>query len=291
MLSHNLIYKDTKGEKEMWIPSEIYDAFGMKEPKEDIDVSINQTLTKDDYENVTNASNGKMVFARVSLLREKDYYEDDYEDGKNGVTIADDEKNVLVAFEGTELVKEDEGFGYYSKHLCVQMRIMEGESKGQGRLVPLHNVYVHNYFYEGKIVEDLKKEYETIVSKITSKINVNVYPEFPNITKPIPFDETFQIEPIEKKEYHIPEVHFVDEAEKWMLKNHPEEFVTMSFSNSIGDFLIKPMICFSDIDKDGNDGLRWTTREGRIDIARDYAKNVYGMETVGKEEVEEEIER
>ena len=204
------------------------------------------------------ASDDKPMFARVTVLHE------DIDTGK-----METEWKGLVACTGVETVTiEDDYFDYDETR--AKFRAME-----DGEI--LHNIQygyhlkksygfpgTNDNFIIDEIVEstpELMTEYESMLDNITAKVFWCDFEE----TKD---DALCSIIKGTECEEVISKVRTFDDVSRWMLENHPAQYMGYSTSMSNGNFLATAVPCVE------YDARFYKTREGRMEYARKEAERL-----------------
>ncbi len=229
----------------MNIPDSIYESLGMQKPEPEPEKESKQFYNrKDRFAELKTATKENPVFARVS--------------GR-------DLKDTLVACEGVgDMIFEVSKYETYTAPEA-HFRVLEGEFKAQGRGMELTDIRGMEYV---EATDELKDLYKTTMDSIHCEIYTKLYPEV-NVPEEMSHYDAYckRIEPLCEMKYNPEGVRTLDEAEAWILKNHPEEYISMCSKNNIGDF------SWGAIPQAYDEGsLRWATRKGREEITREYAE-------------------
>lgn len=164
---------------------------------------------------------------------------------------------------------------------AAHVRILEGNHKSEGRSIRLRDLTVDE-LYDAS--DELTKLYRDVTNSITCEIHTRIYPEAV-LSNSLSHYEMYtrSLDEIGERMY-VPEgVHSIEDAEVWLIKNHPEEWIGHSVVVSNGDLLFSAIPQTYD---DDSDKTRWNTREGREEIAREAAGHLESLNPeVGKVEV------
>jgi hypothetical protein len=156
---------------------------------------------------------------------------------------------------------------YYSYTKECSLFVSDGKFKNEGRTIKLDSLKISEIL---DTTPKLLKLYKDVMDSIHIEITTKIYPEVSEIDENTDDYEYRNVPYIEQK-YTPKDIHTIDEAEAWILKNYPEEYISMCAKNNIGDFLIGA------IPQAYGEEKEWMTREGREKITRQFAK-VNGFE-------------
>lgn len=227
----------------MNIPDEIYKQFNMEKPKEK-EISKQNYQEFDIFSKLKEASMENPVFVKIT--------------GRDLIGI-------LVACEGVkDMIFEVSKYESYTAPEA-HFRILEGEHKAEGRCMEFDHIISLKYLDATK---ELQKLYKDTMDTIKCEIHVKAYPDI-EIPDNISHLDLYskKIEPLYEETYKPEGVRTLEEADKWILKNHPEEYISMCASNNIGDFTWGAIPQAYD-----EGGLLWADRRGREEIIRKFAE-------------------
>lgn len=142
-----------------------------------------------------------------------------------------------VTFLGTTTEEVEEDFGLTHKETYFHFRIISENERGKGISVPKEDILFLEKTRDKD--EDMwSREYQKTMLSIHTEITTFVYPE---VSISPDFDEykryLINIDPIREKKYLLTEVKTLDDARKWVLRNHPEEYIGMCVKVNNGDFI------------------------------------------------------
>ena len=198
------------------------------------------------------------VFVNLTI-KDRDY--NDYEDYDKKYPIW----KGVVACEGVEAVEFEENKMYTrKKEMAIFRGIQKGTNLNEGiqtnrRLEPIHNLLLGKKDISiHKILEPTKElmdKYKNVKNQIYMTIKTKVYPTFEapkNKEEAMKdFDEYMEFErkmnkvldnPLKENTYKVKGLSSWEDAEKWLLKNHPEEAISFSYRTNSGNFGVKPVI-------------------------------------------------
>ena len=231
----------------MNIPDEVYKKLNLKKPDIKTVIPLNEFKAK---EFLSKGTMNSPAFCRVTYLKENI-------------------KNILMACSGIEDIDTEEDF------VCrtvtyAHFRYIDGEKQGYGVTAPLSDIVVTECVMDTK---RLQAVYDRVMSRIHCTITTCIYPDEKQPTDLTPYElYCLDFEPIETHTYEPEGVRTLEEAERWLLLNHPSEYIGHSIQNNVGDF------SFGCVPQAyAEDGEDFMSREGRERIIRRIAEN-RGME-------------
>lgn len=237
----------------MLIPDNIYETLGMEKPKEKEEIVPHKAVK--DYDLLKQGTKENPIFLVVTESP------GEYKDSIECI------KDTLVACTGIKDITFEENKYYTYTKECASLRCLNSQFKYEGRTIRLDRLKISEI---KETTPELLKLYNEVLNSIHIKITTKIYPEVDIIDNDIDPYEYRSIPYIEQS--YIPNgIHTIDEAEEWILKNHPEEYLSMCAKNNIGDFLIGA------IPQAYGEEKEWMTREGREKITKQFAK-VNGFE-------------
>lgn len=146
----------------------------------------------------------------------------------------------------------------------AELRVLEGDFRGQGRIRKLEEIAVKVIPTTDKLMDI----YKSVLDSIEIVIEAYRYPEI-NVPDDMYHMDVYKIKiPHEKESVYYPKnVHTLDETIQWMLKNHPEEYIGMYVESNVGDMMLSAIPQAYD-----NSGKNlWATYKGREQLIREIA--------------------
>ncbi len=243
------------------IPDDIYESLGMTKP-----------VPEDEIEETPKYQNGDDAHYLREATKEFPKFIRVHGKDLNGVLVA----CTGVREETMELSKcETETYD------AAHVRILEGEHKSEGRSIKLRDLTVDE-LYDAN--DELNKLYKDVTNSITCEIRTRIYPEAV-LSNSLNHYEMYtrRLDEIGEHVYKPEDAHSLEDAQVWLMKNHPQEWIGHSVSVSNGDLSFGAIPQAYD---ESNDKIRWNTREGREEIIREQAKYMESWyPEVGKVEV------
>ena len=266
---------DSEGGIKMQIPDSVYESLGIEKPAEEPEKDTQLYTTEAKKNAFDGASAENPIYANVTI---------------NGASYnAREGREIPYTLEGvvaidkldTVNVEDDYGHGTH-KEDRVSMMVLDDNSfntkepdkvrpliQGSGYSCDPDDVKVNEILER---TPELDAKYEAAVGAREYEITGRIYPEvdLKGLDHHNAYIEDVKVQPFETS-YTVKGLRSLEDAEKWLLENHPAEFLGSNLSSNRGDFMCN---CVPSAMVDGD----WSSRKNQEATIREYAKNRFGME-------------
>ncbi len=228
----------------MNIKTEIYSALNLTKNEVEEEKKVEEIITGEKADILRTATKEKPVFLYVMNTN---YFPD-----------------TLCACTGVRKQTIEINKHYTETSDVAELRVLEGDFKGQGKIRKLEEIAVKVIPTTDKLMD----MYKNTLDMIKISIATFRYPEI-HIPEGLSSLDIYKLRiPYEKENIYYPkDVYTIDDAIQWVLKNHPEEYIGMEVESNVGDIL------FSAIPQayDNSGKNLWATYKGREQLVREMA--------------------
>ena len=223
-----------------------------------------QYVLKRLFEKTEKKDSEELIFVKARLKYDNTSY-----DSKNGHESVCFWEGTLACIKSETLTFEED-YGYTTqKDSVLAMAIEEGEELsvpsmfGKSYRIWLNNDSVDEIEFI-KSTPELLRQYKEAYENIRYSVNLCDF-EY-GVHDDILVEGT-------EVSYDIPDAKTLDEADQWVMKNHPAQYLGCSITSNISDFYCCAIPSYYGFGSEHD----YTTRQGREALTREYAKS-HGLE-------------